>query len=143
MTTALKVSRVQKRGQVTIPIEIRHRLGLEEGDLVAFFETEDGIVISPQKVVPAQKLSQILEEKGVGLEELFTFADRVAPEASGTEESTEVSTEEATASVAAETAGIFQREDRSGPDDFKRLREEFMEETATSVTTEMSNHNGQ
>jgi AbrB family looped-hinge helix DNA binding protein len=54
MPPALKVSRVQKKGQVTIPVEIRQKLGLAEGDLVAFIETKEGIVISPQTIVPAK-----------------------------------------------------------------------------------------
>ena len=141
MTTTPRVSRLQKRGQVTIPIEIRQRLGLEEGDLVVFFETEDGVVISPQQVAPARKLDRIREENGVELEELLAFADRMAPETSGTEETSPAP--DAAASVAEETAGIFQRKERSGPDDFKRLREEFMEETATSVKAGTPSHNGQ
>lgn len=52
MSSALKVSRVQKKGQVTIPVEIRQKLGLAEGDLVAFIETAEGIVISPHTIVP-------------------------------------------------------------------------------------------
>ncbi len=52
MPGALKVSRVQKKGQVTIPAEIRHKLGLDEGDLVAFIETEHGVMLSPQTIVP-------------------------------------------------------------------------------------------
>lgn len=56
MSSALKVSRVQKKGQVTIPVEIRQKLGLAEGDLVAFVETEAGIVISPHTIVPMNAL---------------------------------------------------------------------------------------
>jgi antitoxin PrlF len=58
MPTPLKLSRVQRKGQVTIPREIRRRLGLREGDLVAFTETEQGFVITPQKVVPAELLDK-------------------------------------------------------------------------------------
>jgi AbrB family looped-hinge helix DNA binding protein len=53
MTTAPKLTRVQKKGQVTIPAEIRQRLRLAEGDLVAFIETEHGVMLVPQTVVPA------------------------------------------------------------------------------------------
>ena len=58
MSSALKVSRVQKKGQVTIPVEIRQKLGLAEGDLVAFIETEEGIVISPHTIVPVSTQSR-------------------------------------------------------------------------------------
>lgn len=50
--TSLKLSRIQKKRQVTIPVEIRQRLGLVEGDLVAFIETDAGILLAPQTVVP-------------------------------------------------------------------------------------------
>jgi AbrB family looped-hinge helix DNA binding protein len=59
MPTPLKLSRVQRKGQVTIPQEMRLRYGLKEGDLVAFTETEQGIVITPQKVVPAEPLEKL------------------------------------------------------------------------------------
>ena len=43
---ASKLSVVQEKGQVTIPVEIRRKLGLEKGDLVAFVETEQEEVFS-------------------------------------------------------------------------------------------------
>jgi len=74
MAMALKLSKVQKKGQVTIPIEIRENLGLKEGDLVAFIPTEDGVLISPQSIVAMRSLEQIghaLKEQGITLEELI------------------------------------------------------------------------
>jgi AbrB family looped-hinge helix DNA binding protein len=50
MANEQKLSRVQKKGQVTIPIEIRDRLGIQEGDLVAFVETEQGVLITRQGI---------------------------------------------------------------------------------------------
>jgi AbrB family looped-hinge helix DNA binding protein len=38
-----KLVRVQEKGQVTIPTEIRKKLGLKRGDLVAVMETPDGV----------------------------------------------------------------------------------------------------
>lgn len=70
----LKLSKVQAKGQVTIPVEIRKKLGLSKGDLVAFVETEQGILISPQEVVAMKaldKLGEMLGEKGITLEELI------------------------------------------------------------------------
>jgi AbrB family looped-hinge helix DNA binding protein len=72
MATKLKVSRLQERGQVTIPLEIREKLGLEPGDMIAFIETEHGIVISPQEMVAMDaldKMGALLREKGITLEE--------------------------------------------------------------------------
>lgn len=71
---ALKLSVVQEKGQVTIPAEIRKKLGLKKGDLVAFVETERGVLLSPQEVIASEALDQvgrILREKGLTLEELM------------------------------------------------------------------------
>jgi antitoxin PrlF len=72
--TQSKLSRVQGKGQVTIPTEIRKKLGLKKGDLVAFVETEDGVLLSPREVVVAKALEKIgaaLQEKGITLEHLM------------------------------------------------------------------------
>jgi AbrB family looped-hinge helix DNA binding protein len=69
-----KLSKVQKKGQVTIPVEIREKWGLERGDLVAFVETEQGVMIRPQEVVAMQALDRIgeaLKERGITLDELI------------------------------------------------------------------------
>jgi AbrB family looped-hinge helix DNA binding protein len=42
----LDVSRVTSKGQVTIPIEMRRRLGIKEGDKVVFIEEAGKIVIA-------------------------------------------------------------------------------------------------
>ncbi|HKP51923.1 MAG TPA: AbrB/MazE/SpoVT family DNA-binding domain-containing protein [Chloroflexia bacterium] len=71
---ASKLSMVQEKGQVTIPAEIRRKLGLKKGDMVAFIETEDGVLISPREVVVMRALDQIgamLREKGITLEEMM------------------------------------------------------------------------
>ena len=66
--------RVQEKGQITIPLEIRRKLNLKKGDLVTFVETEDGVLIKPAEVVASEALDQIgraLKEKGISLEELL------------------------------------------------------------------------
>ena len=72
--SGLKLSVVQEKGQVTIPTEIRQKLGLKKGDFVAFVETEQGVLISPQEVIATKSLDQIgriLKERGLSLEELI------------------------------------------------------------------------
>lgn len=74
MPTRGRLSRVQKKGQVTIPADIREKLGLKEGDLVAFVETDKGILISPREVIAMEALDRIgelLREKGITVEELI------------------------------------------------------------------------
>ncbi|MDR1028292.1 MAG: AbrB/MazE/SpoVT family DNA-binding domain-containing protein [Clostridiales Family XIII bacterium] len=41
----LDVARISIKGQVTIPVEIRKRLGLKEGDKVVFTEKNGNIVL--------------------------------------------------------------------------------------------------
>jgi antitoxin PrlF len=70
----VRLAMVQKKGQVTIPIDLRRKLGIEDGGVVAFVETEDGVLISPRQVLTMQALDRIgeaLKERGVSLEELI------------------------------------------------------------------------
>lgn len=78
-----KLSIVQKKGQITIPIEIRKKMGLKEGDLVAFVETEQGIMISPQETIAMDaldKLGEALKARGMTLEELMEEGEQTREE---------------------------------------------------------------
>jgi antitoxin PrlF len=66
--------RMQEKGQVTIPLEIRRKLKLKKGDLVTFVETEAGVVIKPAEIVASDALREIgkaLRAKGVSPEALL------------------------------------------------------------------------
>ena len=68
------VVRVQEKGQVTIPLEIRKKLRLKKGDLVTFVMTSKGVVIQPAEVVMHAALDEIgrgLKARGVTLEQLL------------------------------------------------------------------------
>jgi AbrB family looped-hinge helix DNA binding protein len=70
----IQAVRVQEKGQVTIPLEIRRKLKLKKGDLVTFVETSEGVLILPAEVVASQaieRISQALQASGVTLEELL------------------------------------------------------------------------
>jgi AbrB family looped-hinge helix DNA binding protein len=70
-----KLVRIQEKGQVTIPTEIRKKLGLKRGDLVAVMGTPDGVFITPQQVVATKALDQIgdiLKENGLSLAEVIS-----------------------------------------------------------------------
>ena len=70
-----KLVRMQEKGQVIIPQEIRKKLGLKRGDLVAVMETPDGVFITPQQVLASKALDtigNILKEQGLSLEKLIT-----------------------------------------------------------------------
>ena len=69
-----KLVRIQEKGQVTIPTEIRKKLGLKRGDLVAVMETPEGVFITPQQVLATKALDSIgdiLKEQGLSLETLI------------------------------------------------------------------------
>jgi antitoxin PrlF len=48
--------RVQEKGQVTIPRQIRKKLNLKRGDLVVFVETDAGVLVKPASVIAEDAL---------------------------------------------------------------------------------------
>ncbi len=60
--------RVKRKGQVTIPLELRSKLGIEEGTLLEVEEEGGAIVLRPApplkggKVVGEEKHRQIIDE---------------------------------------------------------------------------------
>jgi antitoxin PrlF len=69
-----KFVRIQEKGQVTIPTEIRKKLGLKRGDLVAVVETPEGVFITPQQVLATKALDsigEILKGQGLSLDEVI------------------------------------------------------------------------
>ena len=56
----LTIVRVQEKGQVTIPREVRRKLNLRKGDMVTFMETADGMVVRPVSQA-VQQLQSTLE----------------------------------------------------------------------------------
>lgn len=72
--TGRRLVRVQEKGQVTLPTELRRRLGLKRGDLVAITETEDSVLITPQEIVAMTALDRIVEapkKRGLSPDELI------------------------------------------------------------------------
>lgn len=68
------VVRIQEKGQVTIPRDIRRKLALKKGDLVTFVETDEGVMIKPAEVIVSDALDVIgeaLKEKGLSLDQLM------------------------------------------------------------------------
>jgi antitoxin PrlF len=69
-----KFVRIQEKGQVTIPTEIRKKLGLKRGDLVAVVETPEGVFITPQQVLATKaldRIGEVLKEQGRSVDELI------------------------------------------------------------------------
>jgi antitoxin PrlF len=75
-----KLVRIQEKGQVTIPTEIRKKLGLKRGDLVAVVETPEGVFITPQQVLATKafdSIGEILKEQGRSLEEVIASGRQI------------------------------------------------------------------
>ena len=65
---------MQEKGQITIPAQIRKKLGLKKGALVSFIETAKGVIISPQEIIAMEamdKIGKVLKKRGITLEELM------------------------------------------------------------------------
>ena len=74
MTEPVRLAIVQKRGQVTIPVDLRRKLGIVEGGVVALTETEEGILLSPRRALAMDaldRIGEVLKERGIALEELI------------------------------------------------------------------------
>jgi len=59
MEGLMNLARVSANGQVTVPVEIRKKLNLKEGDKILFFERADGEIVinnaSIAAIINAQK----------------------------------------------------------------------------------------
>jgi len=53
----MELAKITTRGQITIPLEIRRKLGVKDGDKVVFFE-QDGRIIMENSVMLALKDAQ-------------------------------------------------------------------------------------
>ena len=79
-------AKITSKGQTTIPVEIRQRLGLRAGDRIAFIEQEHGFLIIPRNQ-PVDVLFGALAEYAIpdtSLEDYdAAIADGIASRADG------------------------------------------------------------
>ena len=64
-------TRIQEKGQVTIPTKIRRKLNLRKGDMVMLVETEAGVLIKPAELIVSEafdKIGEALKVDGITLE---------------------------------------------------------------------------
>jgi AbrB family looped-hinge helix DNA binding protein len=79
----VNLAKVSANGQITVPMEIRRRLKLKEGDKVLFIERENGEIVidnaSAMAVVKAQRaFADVAKTAGIGSEdEVQAFVDEV------------------------------------------------------------------
>ena len=76
------ITKVQEKGQVTIPVAFRKLLGVDKGARVQFALNEEGeVTIKPVSVsavrTAVSSISQYLEENDISLEELDAIVDSV------------------------------------------------------------------
>lgn len=70
----MTLSVMQSKGQVTIPLQIRNKLGFKKGALVAFVETKNGVILSLRETIAMEtmdKIGKAFRDKGITLEELM------------------------------------------------------------------------
>jgi len=70
----MHLAKVSTNGQVTVPVEIRKKLNLKEGDKILFFERSEGEIVinnaSATAIINAQKAFEgVAKEFGVDSEE--------------------------------------------------------------------------
>jgi AbrB family looped-hinge helix DNA binding protein len=58
-------TRIQEKGQVTIPTKLRKRLNLKKGDTVMFVETREGLLLKPAEIILTEALDDIGLSAGV------------------------------------------------------------------------------
>lgn len=66
----MNLAKISANGQITVPAEIRHLLGLKSGDKILFFQNSNGEVVmnnaSAQAIYKAQKAFEgVAEQMGV------------------------------------------------------------------------------
>lgn len=67
-------SSVTTKGQVTIPAELRVKLGIQPGDRVGFSEEDGRIVLQRQETAISSVFGMIKAKRGVGLNEMDATA---------------------------------------------------------------------
>jgi AbrB family looped-hinge helix DNA binding protein len=83
MAADVKLVRMQDKGQLTLPAEMRKRLGFKKGDYVAVEETPDGVLITSRAIAAIRALDEIgeaLKEKGLTLEDMIESGREIREE---------------------------------------------------------------
>lgn len=88
----MEMAKVTSKGQITIPVSIRKRLGINEGDKLLFIDSPDGVVmVNPDMLTAGQNaaLQNASEEPSVspdartGAPQRSVVSPRVKPPADG------------------------------------------------------------
>ena len=76
----MEVAKITSKGQITIPIDIRRKLGVKEGDKVLFVEDQGRIVMMNSSMEALRKAQAAFsgEAERLGLENEQDVADMVS-----------------------------------------------------------------
>ena len=70
---------IRKKGSLTLPVELRNKYGLDEGDVFTLVDLGDGSFLLIPRISQVNRLgdrvAEILEEEGVSLDDLLTTLD--------------------------------------------------------------------
>jgi AbrB family looped-hinge helix DNA binding protein len=67
----VELAKVTNKGQITIPISIRQRLGIKEGDKLLFIDKPDGVIMVNPTLFALEKIGKAFEGEAerLGLED--------------------------------------------------------------------------
>lgn len=78
MSTSTNIQ-IRGKGTVTLPIELRRKYGLDEGDIITLIDLGDGSFLLTPVVTRVDRLgdrvAQALAEEGVSIDEIMTALD--------------------------------------------------------------------
>lgn len=70
---------IRRKGVITLPVELRRRYGLDEGDIFTLVDLGDGsFLLTPQVSQVARlgdQVARVMAEEGVDLEEMLKVLD--------------------------------------------------------------------
>jgi len=70
---------IRRKGVITLPVELRRRYGLDEGDVFTLVDLGDGsFLLTPQVSQVARlgdQVARVMAEEGVGLDEMLKVLD--------------------------------------------------------------------
>lgn len=67
----MNLARVSSNGQITVPIEIRRKLAIKEGDKIMFFEKNGEIVLKNSSILALREAQAELEGIDISEEEIL------------------------------------------------------------------------
>jgi predicted nucleotidyltransferase len=74
-----KTIQMRSKGSITVPIELRRKYGLEEGDVFSVIDLGDGSFVLAPRVTQVDRLgdqvAQVMKEEGASLDEALTVLE--------------------------------------------------------------------